>query len=96
MANSALYGCGWKDGVESERSEPRKIHGRGRVVLLVGGVYKCSKIGHEVASYHPGILRQINAKSLIIFQLLLKTGYFIRFIKNIILSGLRLSTIQNC
>ena len=96
-ANSALYGCGWKDGVESERSEPRKIHGRGRVVLLVGRVYKCSKKGHEVAGYHPGILHQINAKSMIIFRLWLRTGYttnFIRFIKSIILSGLRLSAIQ--
>jgi hypothetical protein len=95
--NSVLFGCGWKDGVESERSEPRKIHGRDGIVLLVGRVYKCSKKGHEVASYHPGVLRQINAKSLIIFRLWLKTGYttdFIRFIETMILSGLRLSAIQ--
>ena len=40
----------------SEHSEPRKIHGRDGIVLLVGRVYKCSQKGHEVVSYHPGIL----------------------------------------
>lgn len=39
-ANSTLYGYRWKDGVESERSEPRKINGRDGKIALVGRVYK--------------------------------------------------------
>ena len=95
--DSVLFGYSWKDGVESGRSEPRKIHGQDGIVLLVGRVYKCSKKGHEVVSYHPGVLGQINAKSLIIFCLWFKTGYtvdLIRFVESMIISGLRLSAIQ--
>ena len=81
----------------SEHSEPRKIHGRDGIVLLVGRVYKCSQKGHEVVSYHPGILHQIKAQSLIMFRLWLRTGYttdIIRSIETMILSGVRMSAIQ--
>ena len=60
LCSSRLYGYDWMDGVGSERTEPRKIHGRDGVVLLVGRRYKCGKMAHEVISYHPGILRQLN------------------------------------
>lgn len=59
----------WMDGIASDRTEPRKIYGRKGIVFLVGRVYKCTCSGHEVLSYHPGILTQINAPSLIPFKL---------------------------
>lgn len=72
---SNLYGYDWMDGVGSERTEPRKIHGRDGIVLLVGRCYKCFKKAHEVVGYHPGVLRQINASSLIPFRLWSQTGF---------------------
>ena len=73
-SSSLLYGYSWMSGVESERTEPHKIiHGRDGVVL-VRQDYKCFKKQHEVVSYHPGILRQMNAPSLIPFRLLSRTG----------------------
>ena len=55
-SSSVLYGFGWMNGVGTDRSQPRKIHGRDRVTILTGRVYKCMKSGHEIVSYHPGIL----------------------------------------
>ena len=80
-----------------DRSEPRKIHGRGGVTILVGRVYKCTKLGHEVASYHPGILRQIKVPSLIPFRLWSRTGFtydLIGDIESMIISGVSVSTIE--
>ena len=64
-----MYGYDWMTCVGSDRTEPRKIHGRDGVVLLVGRHYKYFKKAHEVVSYHPSILRQINIPSLIPFRL---------------------------
>ena len=97
-SSSLLYGCGWMSGVESDRTEPRKIHGRDGVVLLVGRRYKCFKKSHEVVSYHPGILRQINAPSLIPFRLWSRTGFTSSLMDDIVtmvVSGVSLSTIES-
>ena len=76
-SSSNLYGYEWMDGVESERMEPRKIHGRDGVVLLVGRRYKCTKMKHEVVSYHPGVLRQLNTPGPLLtpFRLWARTGF---------------------
>ena len=86
-------------GVESERTEPRKIHGRDGVVLLVGWRYKCFIKSHEVVSYHPGILRQINNDpSLVPFRLWSRTGFTSLLMDDIVamvVSGVCLSTIES-
>ena len=98
-SSSLLYGYGWMSGVESERTEPRKIHGRDGVVLLVGRRYKCFIKSHEVVSYHPGILRQINnAPSLVPFRLWSRTGFTSLLMDDIVtmvVSGVCLSTIES-
>ena len=48
-------------------------------VVLVRRDYKCFKKQHEVVSYHPGILRQMNAPSLILFRLWSRTGFALSF-----------------
>ena len=95
---SILYGYGWMDGVGSERAEPRKIHGRDGIILLVGRRYKCSNLGHEVVGYHPGILRQLNAPSLTPFRLWSRTGFTSALTNDIItmvVSGVSPSTIES-
>lgn len=95
---SILHGCGWMNGVESERTEPRRIHGRDGIVLLVGRRYKCSKEAHEVVSYHPGILRQLQTPSLIPFRLWSRTGFtsaLTNDIMTMVVSGLSASTIES-
>ena len=67
--SSLLCGFDWMDGAGTERSMPRKIHGRDGVTILVGRIYKCKQLGHEVVGYHPGVLQQIKAPSLIPFRL---------------------------
>lgn len=97
-SSSLLYGYDWMNGVGSDRTEPRKIHGRDGVVLLVGRRYKCFKKAHEVVSYHPGILRQINAPSLIPFRLWSRTGFTSALTNDItamVVSGVSVSTIES-
>ena len=95
--SSYLYGYDWMNGIGSDRSEPRKIHGRNGVVILVGRVYKCSTAGHEVVGYHPGVIRQINAPSLIPFRLWARTGFTTNLthdIETMIVSGVSASKIE--
>ena len=97
-SSSILYGHAWMSGVESERTEPRKIHGRDGIVLLVGRRYKCFKKSHEVVSYHPGILRQISAPALIPFRLWSRTGFTSSLTNDIVamvVSGVSVSTIES-
>ena len=97
-SSSILYGYDWMTGVESERTEPRKIHGRDGIVLLVGRRYKCFKKSHEVVGYHPGILRQINAPTLIPFRLWSRTGFtssLTNYIVTMVVSGVSVSTIES-
>ena len=85
------------NGAESDRSEPRKIHGRDGITILVGRVYKCVKSGHEVVSYYPGILRQLKAKSLIPFRLWSRTGFtydLMNDIEAMMISGVSSSMIE--
>ena len=49
-SSSPLFGFSWMNGIGTERSQPRKIHGRDGVVILVGRVYKCKEVGHKVAN----------------------------------------------
>ena len=97
QSSSLLYGYDWIDGVGSDRAEPRKIHGRDGVVL-VGRRYKCFKKAHEVISYHPGILRQIKAPSLITFKLWSRTGFTSALTNDIVtmvVSGVSASIIES-
>lgn len=85
------------NGIGGERSQPRKIHGRDGVVILVGRVYKCEKAGHEVVAYHPDILRQIGTPSLIPFRLWSRTGFtcdLMYDIEAMIMSGVSMSKIE--
>ena len=86
-------------GVESERTEPHKIYGRDGIVLLVRRRYKCFIKSHELVSYHPGILRQINnAPSLVPFRLWSRTGFTTSLMDDIVtmvVSGVCLSTIES-
>ena len=95
-SSSILYGFGWMNGIGRDRLQPRKIHGRDGVTILVGRIYKCMKSGHEVVSYHPGILRQL-ASSLIPFKLWSRTGFMydlIGDIEDMMISGVSISTIE--
>ena len=97
-SSSILYGYDWMSGVESERTEPRKIHGRDGIVLLIGQRYKCFKKSHEVVGYHPGILRQISAPALIPFRLWSRTGFTTSLTNDIVamvVSGVSVSTIES-
>lgn len=90
-------GFDWMNGIGKERSEPRKIHGRDGVVILVGRIYKCEKMGHEVVSYHPGILRQVGAPSLIPFRLWSQTGFTCELMSDVeamVISGVSISKIE--
>ena len=95
---SVLFEFDWMNGIgRPERSQPRKIHGRDGVTILVGRLYKCTKSGHEVASYHPGILRQIKVPSLIPFRLWSRTGFMYDLINDIeamMISGVSISMIE--
>ena len=96
-SSSVLHGYGWMNGADTDRSEPRKIHGRDGITILVGRVYKCVKSGHDVVSYHPGILRQIKAKSLIPFRVWSRTGFtydLMNDIEAMMISGVSSSMIE--
>lgn len=95
-SSSQLYGHDWMNG-RTDRSDPRKVHGRDGPVILVGGVYKCMKMGHETVSYHPGILRQFKTPLLIPFRLWSRTGFTYELLGDIeamILSGISISKIE--
>ena len=97
-SSSLLYSYDWTTGVGSDRTEPRKIHGRDGVVLLVGRCYKCFEKAHEVVSHHPSILRQINVPSVIPFRLWSWTGFTsarINDIATMVVSGVSISTIES-
>lgn len=94
-SSSLLCGYDWMNGVGRDRCEPRKIHGRDGVVILVGRVYKCVKMGHEIIGYHPGILRQIKP-SLVPFRLWSRTGFTYELMSDIeamVVSGVSISKI---
>lgn len=99
-SSSLLYGYQWMDGIRSERTEPRKIHGRDGIVLLVGRSYKCGKMKHEVVSYHPGVLRQLNTCGPLLtpFRLWARTGFTSVLSDDIVtqmVSGVSASTIAS-
>lgn len=93
---SLLKQSRWQNGLQGDHSEPRKIHGVDGPVLLVGRVYKCEH-GHEVLGYHPGVLRQIPAQSIIPFRLWHKTGFTVQLmstIMSLVASGTSLNHIR--
>ena len=94
--NVPLHPTGWCNGVQGDRSQPRKIYGADGITLLVGRVYKCSK-GHEVMSYHPSLLQYI-PNCFIPFRLWHKTGFTSDFIDSVVAlvaAGMSLSAIRD-
>ena len=89
---------GWRDG-SKERLEPRKIHGMGGTILLVGRIYKCSK-GHEIVGYNPKILEQIPLQHMAVpFCLWHRTGFsrqFMDVIVGMVSSGISISETHKC
>jgi hypothetical protein len=91
-----LHASGWRNAIESARSEPRKIYGSEGICLLIGRVYRCHN-SHEVIGYHAGLLQQIPTV-FIPFKLWHKTGFtmeFIDFVASLITTGLSISEIRN-
>ena len=96
--SSSLCAVGWRDGRGPARSEPRRIHGTDGVVLLVGRVYKCTKRGHEILSYNPGLLQQIPTAYLVPFQLWHRTGFtneLMTLIESMVTAGVSLCGIRD-
>lgn len=89
-----LRAIGWQNGLHGKRSEPRKIHGLNRPILLIGRVYKCTE-GHDILAYHPGIMKKVEAaESFIPFRLWHRTGFaktFMQTVESLVTIGISIS-----